>query len=58
MAYDDRISDAQIRMVWALKSKLGVVPDVDNIKDIDRRKAKMLIDGLLEEVEKLQSDEN
>jgi hypothetical protein len=45
-------------MVWALKSKLGVVPDVDNIKDIDRRKAKMLIDGLLEEVEKLQSDEN
>jgi len=58
VAYDDRISDAQIRMVWALKSKLGVVPDVDNIKDIDRRKAKMLIDGLLEEVEKLQSDEN
>jgi tRNA A37 N6-isopentenylltransferase MiaA len=45
-------------MVWALKSKLGFVPDVDNIKDIDRRKAKMLIDGLLEEVEKLQSDEN
>ena len=58
MAYDDPISDAQIRLVWALKSKLGFAPDVDNIKDIDRRKAKILIDGLLEEVEKLQSDEN
>ena len=50
MAWNDQITEKQIRMVWALKAKLGLQPDVDNIANINRRQAQRLIDGLLEEV--------
>ena len=58
MAWNDPITEKQIQMVWALKRKLGLVPDTSNIVNINRKQAKMLIDGLLEEVNALPPEPN
>ena len=58
MANSDAITEKQIRMVWALKNKLGLIPDVTNIQQIDRQQARRLIDGLLEEVDAITKNEN
>ena len=41
-------------MVYALKVKLGLEPDVMNIQSINRRQAEKLISGLVEEVNALE----
>ena len=58
MAWNDQITEKQIRMVWALKSKLGLEPDTSNIIAINRKQAQLLIDGLLEEVRALGLEQN
>ena len=54
MAWNDLITEKQLQMVWALKSKLGLDPDLSNIENINRKQAKLLIDGLIEEVNALE----
>lgn len=56
MSWDNLITRRQLRMIWALKYKLGLQPDVTPYEKIDRRQARKLIDGLLDEVEALGLD--
>ena len=56
MSWDDSITRRQLRMIWALKYKLGLNPDVTPYENINRKQARKLIDGLLDEVEALGLD--
>lgn len=58
MAWNDPITEKQLQMVWALKTQLGLNPELHNIMRINRRKAQMLINGLLEEVNALPEDDD
>ena len=50
MAWNDRITDKQLALVAALQIRLGRDGDVTRFESLNRSKAKILIDGLLEEV--------
>ena len=54
MAWNDLVSDKQLQMIWSLKKQLGFDPDISNLKDINRKQAQLLIEGLLEEVNALE----
>jgi tRNA A37 N6-isopentenylltransferase MiaA len=58
MAWNDVITEKQLQMIWSLKTQLGLNPCLHNIQQINRRKAQMLIDGLLEEVNALPKDDD
>ena len=50
MAWNDRITDKQLALVAALQIRLGRDADVARFESLNRSKAKILIDDLLEEV--------
>ena len=50
MAWNDRITAKQLAFAAALQIRLGRDGDVTRFEPINRAKAKILIDGLLEEV--------
>lgn len=55
VAWNDPITEKQLKMIYALKSQLGLKPNYLHFAGINRQQAKELIDGLIAEVEALQN---
>jgi hypothetical protein len=52
VAWNDEVTEKQLRMIYALETQLGRTPSQRT--GFNRRKAQMLIDGLLEELHATQ----
>jgi hypothetical protein len=55
VAWNDPITEKQLKMIYALKCQLGLKPNYLHFAGINRQQAKELIDGLIEEVNALQN---